>query len=272
MSTTMDKAVVLARGLGTRMRKADPSAALDERQAAAADAGVKAMIPIGRPFLDYVLGALAEAGYRRACLVVGPEHREIRDYYDAMRPRRIRIEFAVQPEPLGTADAVAAAEPFAAGEPFLVINSDNYYPVEALAALRELSESGLAAFERDAMIEGGNIPAERIARFAVVRADAQGCLSEIIEKPSGEVLASLPAPVCVSMNCWRFGPAIFRACRAIHPSPRGELELPSAVQHSMDSLGERYRVLTFRLPVLDLSSRSDIAAVAAALKGVEVNL
>ena len=27
------------------------------------------------------------------------------------------------------------------------------------------------------------------------------------------------------MNCWRFGPAIFEACRAIKPSPRGELEI-----------------------------------------------
>ena len=39
------------------------------------------MIPIGRPFLDYVLSGLADAGYRRVCLVVGPEHQAVRDYY-----------------------------------------------------------------------------------------------------------------------------------------------------------------------------------------------
>ena len=49
------KAVILARGLGTRMRKADTGAALDSAQQAAADSGLKAMIPVGRPFLDYVL-------------------------------------------------------------------------------------------------------------------------------------------------------------------------------------------------------------------------
>ena len=55
------KAVILARGLGKRMRQADEHASLDPKQAAVADQGIKAMIPIGRPFLDYVLSALADA-------------------------------------------------------------------------------------------------------------------------------------------------------------------------------------------------------------------
>ena len=46
----IDKLVVLARGLGTRMRQADDTAALDQRQAVAADAGIKALIPLeGQP-------------------------------------------------------------------------------------------------------------------------------------------------------------------------------------------------------------------------------
>ena len=107
---TMDKAVILARGLGTRMRKADGSARATDDQAAVANTGVKAMIPIVRPFLDYVLSDLADAGYRRVCLVIGPEHDEVRAYYGKeLRPERLSIEFAVQTEPLGTADAVAAA-------------------------------------------------------------------------------------------------------------------------------------------------------------------
>ncbi len=48
----VSKAVVLARGLGTQMRREDAGAALDDAQAAVAARGVKAMIPIGRPFLD----------------------------------------------------------------------------------------------------------------------------------------------------------------------------------------------------------------------------
>ena len=63
-----DKLVVLARGLGTRMRHRDDSAWLEDEQAAVAETGVKALIPIDRPFLDYVLSAAAEAGCRRVCL------------------------------------------------------------------------------------------------------------------------------------------------------------------------------------------------------------
>src|ERR671911_2338777 len=104
------KAVILARGLGKRMRQADHDAAVDAHQAAVADQGMKAMIPIGRPFLDYVLSALADAGYTEACLVIGPEHDAIREYYERTAPpRRMRISFAIQAEPRGTADALLPA-------------------------------------------------------------------------------------------------------------------------------------------------------------------
>ena len=55
------KAVILARGLGTRMRRGARVANLDAAQRAAADAGVKGMIPIDRPFLEYAISALADA-------------------------------------------------------------------------------------------------------------------------------------------------------------------------------------------------------------------
>ncbi len=74
------------------------------------------------------------------------------------------------------------------------------------------------------------------------------------------------------MNCWVFGPAIFLACARTGLSPRGELELTEAVRYAIASLGERFRVLAFRAPVLDLSTRADIAGVAARLAGVTVRL
>lgn len=269
----MDKAVILARGLGTRMRKSDSSAEVSREQASIAETGLKAMIPIDRPFLDYVLHNLAEAGYKRICLVIGPEHDRVRTYYtQSIKCKRLSIDFAVQYEPLGTADAVGAAEAFAGGDPFLVINSDNYYPLEALSGLRYLAGSGLAAFVRESMLAGGNIPAERISKFAVVQTDEQGFMTRIIEKPSEQVLGQLPEPICLSMNCWRFGPMIFDACRAISPSPRGELELPDAVQYAIESLGERFTAMVVNAPVLDLSSRCDISSVFDKLAGSEVNL
>ena len=270
---TMDKLVILARGLGTRMRRSDSASKVDSRQAAMADAGIKALINIGRPFLDYVLSAAADAGYRRACLVVGPEQEPIRRYYgEEVALERLTIEFACQPEPKGTANAVAAVEAFAAGDPFAVINSDNYYPVEALRSLTEQPGCAVALFERDAMLAGSNVPADRIKGFAVAKIDGQGHLEHILEKPDDATLAAMPKPLWLSMNCWRFGPSIFEACRAIKPSPRGEYEIPDAVQYAMTTLGEIFYATTIRAPVLDMTSRSDIASVAALLADVKVQL
>ena len=261
------KAVVLARGLGTRMRRPDEAVSLDPAQDAAASSGVKAMISFGRPFLDYVLSALADAGLKEACLVIGPEHGAVREHYANAPPRRLRVSFAIQEEPRGTADAVLAAEEFAAGEDFLVINSDNYYPVPALAALAGLSEPGLVLFERDALIAASNISAGRIASFAVCVVGADGYLEAILEKPDEEALAALGPDPPVSMNCWRFSSAIFDACRRVPLSRRGELELPMAVREAI-AAGMRFKVVRSREGVLDLSSRADVAAVAERLRGI----
>jgi len=266
------KAVILARGLGTRMRKSDQNVALDAAQSQAADSGVKALVRIKRPFLDYVLHVLAESGYTDVCLVIGPEHTQLRDYYTREAvPRRIKVSFAIQEKPQGTADAVRSAETFAAGERFLVLNSDNFYPQTACAGLRTLTTAGLAGFDRQAMIQGSNIPEERIVKFAAIQVTPDGYLKRVIEKPDAATLASLGEPILLSMNCWMFSPAIFQACRLIGLSPRGEYEIPDAVQYAIEHLHEPFRVLHFAAPVLDLSCRSDIPAVVSKLGAMEID-
>jgi dTDP-glucose pyrophosphorylase len=267
------KAVILARGLGKRMRQADAEASVDPQQAEVADQGIKAMIPIGRPFLDYVLSALADAHCTEVCLVIGPEHTAVREYYQ--RPgllHRVRVSFAVQERPLGTADAILAAEPFVGEDRFLVMNADNYYPVAAYSALRELSEPGLIAFGRDALLADGLISPDRIMRFALLDVGPDGYLRRIVEKPDDKTAAAMEQTPYVSMNVWAFDRAIFEPCRTVKPSSRGELELPVAVQHAIDEYGCRFRAIPMHAPVLDLSSRADIAGVAARLEHVDVRL
>lgn len=268
--TAARKVVVLARGLGKRMRQEDGAAALDPAQASVAGTGMKALIPIGRPFLDYVLSALADAGYEEACLVIGPEHGAVRDYYAVESPpRRIRVAFAIQEKPLGTADALLSAEGFAAGEEFLVINSDNYYPVAALSELRLLSEPGTVLFEREALLEESNIEPERVRSYAVCVVSSDGYLAGILEKPDAAALEAAGANPLISMNCWRFGPLIFEPCRSTPLSPRGERELPRAVHEGVTAGRLRIRVIRWHGGVLDLSRRADIAVVAERLKNVE---
>ena len=73
-------------------------------------------------------------------------------------------------------------------------------------------------------------------------------------------------------NLWSFTPTIFAACRRVTPSVRRELELQDAVRFARDELREQFTVIPFAGGVLDLSHRSDIPAVAAALDGVAVRL
>lgn len=267
------KAVILARGLGTRMRNAADRADLDARQAAIADSGVKALIPVGRPFLDYVLSALADAGIREACLVIGPEHDAIRRHYtEEVSTSRLRLAFAVQDRPLGTANAVLAAEEFAGGAHFLAINSDNYYPVDVLARLRALGRPGLAGFDRETLAREGNIDEDRIRGYAVLSLNDEGYLERIIEKPDDKTWRNVGAHELISMNCWCFGPAIFEAARRIPLSARGEFELADAVTYAITHLGQRFAVVRVASAVLDLSMRIDIPSVARHLQGLDVRL
>lgn len=238
----------------------DPAATLSEEQRRAASSGEKAFMPIaGRSFLDHVVDRLRAAGIDEIGVVVGPER---------------RAEWAiggltpiVQSEPLGTAHAVLAAEVWAGPHPFLVLNGDNLYPVDAIAALCELDGPGVAGFDRDDLVATGNIPPERIAAFALIDTDESGRLRRIVEKPSPADLASLGPSRLVSMNLWRLDPRIFAACRDVAASPRGEFELPSAVMLARDR-GVAFAVVPSAGPVLDLSRRGDVADVARRLSEV----
>jgi len=265
--TLVQEAVILARGLGTRMRAAGP--ALDAATAAVADTGVKALIPFGRPFLDYVLHDLAEAGIRRAVVVIGPEHSAMRAYCGALTTSRLEVALALQEQPRGTADAVLAAEREVGGS-FIAINGDNRYPPAALRALAGQGAPALVGFLRSGLVRG-NIPAARIGRFAAISSGADGMLDGIIEKPTAEQLGHFGSDPSLSMNCWAFDRAIFAACRQVQPSLRGELELTDAVALLVRG-GTRFAIVRSTEAVLDLSSREDIASVRAALAGVAVRL
>ena len=259
-------AVVLARGLGSRMR-AEGGSSLSAEQAAAAASGHKALMPIGdHRLIDYSLSALADAGIRRAVLVVAPEHEEFTRHLAALAPTRLEVVLAVQQEPRGTADAVASARDAVGEAPFIMVNGDNLYPGAGIARLLQTHGNALLGFERAALIEGSNIPADRVAAFALIEQEG-GLLEQIVEKPDAETLAAAGPDALVSMNCFAFTSEIFAACARIAPSPRGELEIVDAVRE----LGA-VQVIPFAGGVLDLSRRDDIDEVQRRLSGVEVAL
>lgn len=261
---SIKNAVILARGLGTRMRAKTNESNLNSEQKRFADAGIKTLVPVfeDKTLLDFIFENLTTAGFSRICLVIGAEHQPIRDF---CAEKHFDISFAIQEKPLGTADAVLAAKDFAKDELFLVVNSDNLYPVTDLKKLNESNQAGLIGFKRKGLIEKSNIPSERIEKFAVLEFDKNRHLTKIVEKP--EIVAENSF---VSMNAWIFSPKIFEACEKIEISPRGEYELTAAVMFAVEKLGEKFKVIESENGVLDLSSRADIESVAEYLKKLKI--
>lgn len=253
---------------------------LTAEQARAAAMGQKGMMPLPgrdgrlRPFLDYVLSELADAGFVDVALVVPPAPAEgrpqpLREYYGGEgTPARVRISFVVQEQARGTADAVASAASWIGDRPFVVLNADNLYGVAALRALREADGPALPVYERDDLVRTSGIPAARVGSFALLQVTSDGLLADIIEKPGIEAVEAAGAHALISMNCWRGDVSVLQACRDVPVSPRGEFELPAAIRLAI-ARGSRIQAITARGPVLDLSRQEDVAFVMERLQHVE---
>lgn len=259
-------AVILARGLGTRMR-AEGNEDLTPEQKAAAASGHKALMPLGKyTLIDYSLTVFAQAGIEKIVLVVAPDHQAFKDHFAALKPEKLEIVYAVQEEPIGTANAVASAEAAVGGEPFIMANGDNLYPREGIEALAQQDGNALLGFDKEALIAGSNIPRDRISAFALVKSE-DGKFTGLVEKPTAEQIEELGPEAPVSMNLFAFTSEIFDACKRIEKSARGEYEIVDAV-----ALLEEVRVIPVKGGVLDLSRRDDINDVAKALGSAEVSL
>ncbi len=114
----MPSAVILAGGLGTRLRSAVPDLP-------------KPMAPIGgRPFLEYQLDYWIRQGVSRFVLSVGYRHEAIVQHF-GLCYKGVEIEYAVEERPLGTGGGfLAAAEKVGHREPFLLLNGDTYFGVD----------------------------------------------------------------------------------------------------------------------------------------------
>ncbi len=260
-----------------REARGDRTAALSAAQEAAAAAGLKGMMPMtgpdgrARPFLDYVLSELADAGFTRVALIVAPPGAApdpLREYYVGEgRPTRLQLSFVVQAAALGTADAVRSAAAYVGRQPFVVLNADNLYGASTLRALREADGPALPVYERDQLIASSAIPHERIAAFALLTLRPDGSLADIAEKPGAAAMEAAGPRGLISMNCWRGDARLLDACRDVERSPRGEFELPMAVRLAIER-GVVFRGVPAQGPVLDLSRREDVPAVVARLSGV----
>jgi NDP-sugar pyrophosphorylase family protein len=116
------QAIVLAGGLGTRLRGVVPDLP-------------KPMAPVaGRPFLEWILDRLVDARFNSAVLAVGYRHEAIRDHFGD-RYRGLALHYSVEDRPLGTGGAIRLAAKMVDGDPLFVLNGDTYLEVDYRAML-----------------------------------------------------------------------------------------------------------------------------------------
>jgi len=113
----MLEALVLAGGLGTRLRQAVPDAP-------------KAMAVVaGKPFLEILLDELAHKGFGRVVLSLGYMAEKITSHF-AGTYGGMRIDFVVEDSPLGTGGAVRLGLGRCLADHVFVFNGDTYLDLE----------------------------------------------------------------------------------------------------------------------------------------------
>lgn len=112
-----DEAIILAGGLGTRLR-------------GVVDDVPKPLAKVaGRPFLAWLLDGLAKQGLRRVILATGYLGEQIEDTLGTDW-RGVALTYSREREPLGTGGAIALAASEISGDAFFVLNGDTWLELD----------------------------------------------------------------------------------------------------------------------------------------------
>lgn len=115
--------IILAGGLGTRLRSAVPDLP-------------KCMAPVaGKPFLAYLIDYLLAQQVNKFIFSLGYMHEVIDDFIKSNYPQ-IQYQIALENEPLGTGGAIRLACDYATEENVIILNGDTMFNVDIQALLQ----------------------------------------------------------------------------------------------------------------------------------------
>ncbi len=199
------KGVILAGGLGTRMR---PLTLVTNKH----------LLPIyDKPMIYYPIEAMLKAGIDDLMVVTGGD--SAGDFLKLLRNGKHlgikRLEYAYQEGEGGIADALKLAEEFADGGKVCVVLGDNVIQGNFRKAATDFREQRSGA---KLLLKEVHDP----ERFGVVRFEGEGesrRVAEILEKPKDP-----PSNLAV-IGVYFYDADVFDFCRGLQPSQRGELEI-----------------------------------------------
>src|SRR5215210_7848993 len=157
------QALILAGGKGTRLR---PLTVYTP----------KPVVPVcTRPFLLYQIDTLRHAGVTDVTLSLSYQPHKIEQQLGDGSDYRVKINYTVEPQPMGTAGAYKFAADLIR-EPTVVFNGDIVTNLDLRAVIREHDERGALATVVLAPVENPSV-------YGVVETQADGSVKSFSEKP-----------------------------------------------------------------------------------------
>ncbi|MEO8116874.1 MAG: nucleotidyltransferase family protein [Bacteroidota bacterium] len=158
----MSEAIILAGGLGTRLRDVVPGLP-------------KCMAPVnGKPFINYIIQYLRSQKIQRFIFSVGFLHEMISSHVQNEFPE-LDATFVIEENPLGTGGAIHLSAQKTKTENVLILNGDTLFKVN-VAALFSLHE------EKNAACTIALKPMQNFERYGVVEIDEEKKVLRFNEK------------------------------------------------------------------------------------------